>query len=198
MTLAGRTLALVLLLATLPAFCQTGPAKKPQAKAEDMQGLIIHGPGFAFLANEPDDWNVDTGRTAREYGANAIFFPRALASRSRHVTIRVRLNRKTTEDPTEQLRVDMGEYKSKYPSTRFADFGAAHPGYKLAAKLFYTEKEFYDYVVYLNPGSQSGFVFTVSLAKEQEPATKDELNAFAHVLQSLQFVTGEVQKQQPR
>src|ERR1035441_1604304 len=64
-----------------------------RVEGKNMHGLIVYGQGFAFLASEPNDWDTDTGQVAREYGVNAIFFPRAQSSRSHHVTIRVRLNR---------------------------------------------------------------------------------------------------------
>jgi pSer/pThr/pTyr-binding forkhead associated (FHA) protein len=76
-----------------------------------MRGLIISGQGFVFLASEPQGWDTDTGKAATEYSVNAIFFPRVQVSRSHHVTIRVRLNQKTTEDPNEDMRGDVNDYK---------------------------------------------------------------------------------------
>jgi hypothetical protein len=161
-----------------------------------MHGLIIYGQGFTFLASEPDGWDTDTGQHAREYSVNAIFFPRAQVSRSHHVNIRVRLNRKTTEDPSEDMRGDVNDYKKQYPSTKFADLNISHPDYKTSAKLFYTENDFYEYVAYLNPGSQFKFMFSVALSKEKQAATQDELAAFSHVLRSLIFVTEDVHIQE--
>jgi hypothetical protein len=164
-----------------------------RVEGKNMHGLIVYGQGFAFLASEPNDWDTDTGQVAREYGVNAIFFPRAQSSRSHHVTIRVRLNSKTTEDPQQNMTFDMNQYKKQYPSTQFTDLAVKHPDYPTATKLFYTRNEFYEYVAYVNPGSQFNLVFSVAMSKEKEAATQDELAAFDHVLRSLKFVTQDVQ-----
>jgi hypothetical protein len=189
--LARAVSVVIVTIAASFAFGQTVGTKNSSADA-DMHGLIIYGENFAFLASEPDNWDTDTGQVAREYSVNAIFFPRAQASRTLHVTIRVRLNRKTTEDPNADMNSDMTQYKKEYPSTRFADLNLKHPDYRISTKLFYTEKEFYEYVAYLNPGPQFKFIFSVVLSKERVPAANDELDAFAHVLQSLRFVTEDV------
>jgi hypothetical protein len=193
--------AVLLVLITSLTFYASGQNKGVQnahAAANDVHGLIISGQGFVFLASEPEGWDTDTGKAAREYGVNAIFFPRAQLSRSHHVTIRVRLNQKTTEDPNEDMRGDVDGYKKQYPSTEFADLDFKHPKYKTCAKLFYTQDDFYEYVAYLNPGPQYKFMFSVALSKEKRAATREELAAFSHVLRSLQFVSEDVQEMRPR
>ncbi len=198
MRVAHAGVLLLLLSITMPfptSDAQTLTSKK--APAKDMHGLIIYGDGFAFLANEPKDWDVDTGQEARNYRVNAIFFPRAQESRVHRVNIRVRLNQKTTEDPNEDMAADVEGYKDQYPATKFADLQLTHPDYRSSAKLFYTENDFYEYVVYLNPGQQSRFMFSVSMSKEKQPATQEELAALAHVLQSLQFVTADTHVKRP-
>jgi len=160
-----------------------------------MHGLLIYGQGFSFLASEPEGWDTDTEQQAREYRVNAIFFPHAKTSRSHHVSIRVRLNRKTTEDPDEDMATDVKDYKKQYPSTKFATLDVRHPDYKTSAKLFYTENDFYEYVAYLNPGPQCKFMFSVAMSKEKQPATQEELAAFSHVLNSLNFVADSVHAQ---
>jgi len=124
---------------TFSAFGQNKGVQNAHADANDMRGLIISGQGFVFLASEPQGWDTDTGKAATEYSVNAIFFPRVQVSRSHHVTIRVRLNQKTTEDPNEDMRGDVNDYKKRYPSTKFADLDFKHPNYKTCAKLFYTQ-----------------------------------------------------------
>jgi hypothetical protein len=183
---------------TFSAFGQNKGVQNAHADANDMRGLIISGQGFVFLASEPQGWDTDTGKAATEYSVNAIFFPRVQVSRSHHVTIRVRLNQKTTEDPNEDMRGDVNDYKKRYPSTKFADLDFKHPNYKTCAKLFYTQGDFYEYVAYLNPGPQYKFMFSVALSKEKQAATQDELAAFSHVLRSLQFVSEDVQEMRPR
>jgi hypothetical protein len=193
--------ALLLVFVTSLTFSASGQSKGVQnahADAQDMHGLIISGQGFVFLASEPEGWDTDTGAAATEYSANAIFFPHTQVSRSHHVNIRVRLNPKTTEDPNEDMLVDLNGYKKQYPSTKFADLDFKHPSYKTCAKLFYTQDDFYEYIAYLNPGPQYKFIFSVALSKEKQAATQDELAAFNHVLRSLQFVSEDVREMRPR
>jgi hypothetical protein len=187
-------LALIICAMSLVAFAQAKTASNSPAGTKDMHGLIIHGEGFVFLAREPNAWDTDTGDVARKYGANAVFFPRAQTSRSHHVTIRVRLNSKTTEDPKEDMASDVNQYKKEYPATQFGNLEVKHPQYPTSAKLFYMPHDFYEYVAYLNPGRQWNFTFSVAMSKEKEPATQDEIAAFSHVLRSLQFVTGKVEQ----
>ena len=159
---------------------------------KDMHGLIIYGQDFAFIASEPNDWDVDTEDAAKEYQVNAIFFPRDPSSRSHHVTIRVRVNHKSGEDPQDDMTFDVNQYKKDYPKTQFTELSVKHAEYPTAAKLFYTKGEFYEYVAYLNPGPQVNLMFSVAMSKENKPATQDELAAFVHVLQSLKFLTQNV------
>jgi len=192
-------LALVLLAyMSVPAFTQARGAHDTGADAQNRHGIVIFGDGFVFLVSEPDGWDTDTGQQAKEYSVNAIFFPRSEASRSHHVNIRVRLNRKTTEDPDEDMTGDLKGYKKRYPSAKFAKLSEKHAQYKTSAGLFYTENDFYDYVAYLNPGAQCRFMFSVALSKEKRPATPGELAAFTHVLRSLHFVTDDVQGARPQ
>ncbi len=182
-------IAVVIILLVSGVFGQDKAAKTNRANPKDMHGLIINGQGFVFLASEPDGWDTDTDARAREYGVNAIFFPRTQSSRSHHVNIRVRLNEKTTEDPNEDMAEDVSNYKKQYPLTKFADLNVKHGKYTTSAKIFYTDNEFYEYVAYLNPGPKHKFMFSVAMSKEKQAATADELAAFSHVLRSLNLVS---------
>ena len=183
-----RTICMVTVLVAMssPGSAQGTPSEK---NSKDMHGLMIYGDGFLFLASEPEGWDTDTGKEAQSYGANAVFFPRAGDSRAHRVRIRVRLNRKTTEDPLKDMMIDIDEYRNKFPSTQFADVDIKHPEYMSSVKLFYTPGEFFEYVAYLNPGSEHSLMFSISMSKEKEAATPNELAAFQHVLRSLRLVS---------
>jgi len=170
---------------------QTKSTKTSVGKAsQEMHGLIIDGEGFVFTASEPEGWDTDTGRVAREYNANAVFFPRAKASRLYKVNIRVRLNEKTDNDPHADMMADVDQYKRQYPSTQFADVNVGHPEYKSSVKVFFTPGEFYEYVAYVNPGPGHHLMFSVAMSIEKRAATKDEISAYEHVLRSLRLLLG--------
>jgi len=175
------------------ALPQTAAPKEQSDKSpKDMHGLIIYGKGFSFSTSEPEGWDADTDKAARDYSVNAVFFPRAKESRSAHVNIRIRVNRKTTEDPAEDMATDVAEYKAKYPKVRFEDLNLSHDKYKTSAKAFIEPDAYYEYVVYLNPGANTHISFSFAMSKEKKAATKEEMEAFEHVLKSFTFLTEKV------
>jgi hypothetical protein len=166
------------------------------AVEKKMDGLLIDGPGFLFSVKEPDQWDSDVFEVARYYYSNIIFIPENKLSRSAHVNIRIRVNSKETTDPSQDMETDMRRYKAKYPKANFSDLAVSHPTYKICAKLFYIENDFYDYVVYVDPGPGVKMNFSVSMSKESTPATPEEMKAFKEILESLFWITGEVHYQQ--
>jgi predicted 2-oxoglutarate/Fe(II)-dependent dioxygenase YbiX len=114
-----------------------------------------------------------------------VLFPNSPQSREHHVAIRVRANEKVDENTTEDLKLDMEQYKKEHPKVQFAALDIVHPEYKTYPKLFFFPDDFYDYVAYVNPGASFRFTFSISMTKEKSPATEDELAAYTKVLKSL-------------
>jgi hypothetical protein len=160
-----------------------------------MNGLLVYGKGFMFSATEPDGWHGDTGEIARHYQSNLIFIPEDKQSRTAHVNIRIRVNRKETADPSEDMQTDMTSYKTQYPKVKFSDLSVSHPKYKISAKLFYVENDFYEYVIYIDPGPDANRMFSVVMSKDSKPATAAEMKTFQAVLQSLVWISGNIQLQ---
>ncbi len=176
-----------LFLAT--AFGQAAASSPTFSKTpKDMHGLMIYGDGFLILASEPEGWDTDTDAIALKYQSNAVFFPRNQASRSHHVNIRIRLNRKTTEEPREDMDADVSGYKKQYPAAQFSALKIDHPEYRSSAKLFFTPGDYYEYVAYLNPGAEHSLMFSITMSKEKVSATTAELAALEHILRSLRLV----------
>jgi hypothetical protein len=150
-----------------------------------MNGLMIYGEGFYFSVKEPDGWNSDVDKVARYYYSNIIFLPENKSSRAAHVNIRIRVNHKETTDPSEDMQTDMDGYKKQNPKVKFADLAVSHPKYMICAKLFYQENDYYEYVVYVDPGPGVTKNFSVSMSKESTPATPEEMKAFKEILESL-------------
>ena len=148
-----------------------------------MDGLLVYGKGFMFSAKEPDGWHGDTEKIAQYYNSNLIFLPEDKTSRAAHVNIRIRVNRKETADPSEDMQTDMQGYRKQYPKVRFSDLAVSHPKYKISAKLFYIENDFYEYVAYIDPGAGVNMNFSVAMSKDSTPATPDELKTYQAVLE---------------
>jgi hypothetical protein len=181
----------MLMFLSLALVAQTS-APKSQS---DMHSLLLYGDGWMFKASEPVDWIADTDKIAREYQVNVIFIPKSKESRKHEVTIRVRLNEKTDEDPNADMKADVDGYKKQYPKTEFTPLAFNHPTMKTCAKLFAEPGKFYEYVSYLNPGKQYHTMFSVSMSKSKEAATPDEIAAFQHVLQSLIMLSDNIRVQ---
>jgi hypothetical protein len=171
------------------------PATGKPAVDKKMDGLMVYVEGFLFSVKEPDKWDSDIDELARYYNSNIIFIPENKSSRAAHVNIRIRVNHKETTDPSEDMKTDMTGYKAKYPKVMFSDLAVSHPKYRICAKLFYFENDFYDYVVYVDPGPSVKNNFSVSMSKDSAPATPEEMKAFKEILESLFWITGVVQIQ---
>jgi hypothetical protein len=179
----------------LTAICATTlrqtSAQKTFKSSKD-EALLVYGQGYSFGMKKPLGWDADTGDVAQQYHANVVLLPQDTASRKQDVTIRVRVTPKVDENTEEDLKADMVGYKRKYRDVRFEDITIAHNEYKTFAKLFFVSGKFYEYVVYVNPGSSAPMVFSVALSKRGERANESELGAFTRTVQSLAFLTQNV------
>jgi hypothetical protein len=169
-----------------PSYGQN-PAPDPGKSAVEkkMDGLLVYGDDFLFSVKEPDKWNSDIDEVARHYYSNIIFIPGNKSTRAAHVNIRIRVNHKETTDPSQDMQTDMTGYRNRYPKVKFSDLAVSHPTYKISTKLFYIENDFYEYVVYVDPGPGVNMNFSVSMSKNSTPATPDEMKAFKEILESL-------------
>jgi hypothetical protein len=153
-----------------------------------MDRLMVYGSDFAFGVKEPKGWHGDTGEIATAHHVNIVFVPMGAALDGKEITIRVRVNSKVDENTIEDLKYDMVQYKKDYPKAQFSDLSMTHAEYKTFAKLVYIPGQFYEYVAYVNSGTQSKFTFSIAMSKKITEATPDEMNAFDTVLQSLIWI----------
>jgi len=164
-------------------------AAQTPAPKSTMDRLIVYGSDFVFGVKEPEGWTGNSGEAATKYHVNIVFFPVAEPSRAADLTIRVRVNGKVDEDTAEDLKFDLQHYKKDYPKAVFSDLRALHPEYRTFSKLVYVPGDFYEYIVYVNPGPQSKIAFSVAMSKMSAPATPNELKAFESVLKSLVWLS---------
>jgi hypothetical protein len=178
-----RAAALCILLMTVPRFAMADPPSHPSEKS----ALLVYGEGFVFGVNEPIRWQGDTSKAAK-YHVNIVVFPSDRQSRKADVTIRVRLNQKVDEDTAGDLEYDMSGYKKEYPGVQFDELAVAHPSYAVFPKLFFVPAMFYEYVVYLNPGTGVPFTLSATLSVQGRPASVSELADFRSVVASLRLL----------
>ena len=183
----SRIISLIVLSA---AFFHPATGQSPRSSQKpSIDTVLVYGDGFTFSMKEPEGWQCLCDESVGKYGVNAMVLPSSPESRAHHVEIKVRVNGKADENTALDLAADMEQYKKKYPNVQFAALDVAHPEYETYPKLFSFPNDFYDYVAYLNPGPRASFTLSVSMSKEKEPATKEELAAYQKVLQSLHVFT---------
>jgi len=155
--------------------------------------LIVYGEGFAFGVKEPMGWHGDTNAAAR-YHVNIVFFPADKSSRRADVTLRIRVNNKVDEDTAGDLKADMDGYRREYSNVQFGELAIDHPTFTVFSKVFFIPRQFYEYVVYLNPGPKTPFILSVAMSVQGRPATEGEMAALKTVAGSLFVLAGKVEQ----
>jgi hypothetical protein len=157
---------------------------RPSSVLARLDGLIVYGDGFMFTVTEPEKWTGDT-QSAVRWGANIIFYKQGdLPSNPGTVVIRIGIFNKADENTSKDLEADMNEYRSKYSGVEFKAIDGIKSRYRAWPKLFYVPKTFYEYVTYLNPGSEQRQLASISMNKTKTAATADELHAYQAIVQS--------------
>ena len=155
--------------------------------------LIVYGEHFSFTVSQPQGWTGDTTHAER-FGANIVFHRSSETADNARALIRVRIDTKVDENTAADLKDDMAGYRKQYPDVEFQKVSVSHPTYPVFSKIFVVSGSFYEYVVYLNPGSKVPYLFSVSMNKQTNRATSDELAAFQQVVASIYFLTTEVKR----
>lgn len=159
------------------------------SEIEKMSDLIIYGDEFLFGVNEPDGWKSDI-ENANEYFSNVIFYKSDENIKNAIALIQVANFIKHDENTERDLRYDIKTYKHQYKKLEQQDFFVGHEEYKCYSKLMYVEEEFYQYTVYVNPGSKFKSGLSVAMNISKRPATENELNAFKQIIASLTMLKG--------
>jgi len=151
---------------------------------QKLDQLLVHGDNFLFSVKEPDGWKGDT-TGAETFQSNVVLHEASQATKSPSGLIRVRLNDKTDENISADMKDDIRSYKTQYPKIQFKDIAIRNPGYPAIAKVFYIPGQFYEYVAYMNPGRGKPFIFSVAMNTQKSEATAKQLGAYESTLASL-------------
>jgi hypothetical protein len=176
---------MIRIVAILLALLALGIPVQAGTEPEKLDRLMVFGDSFLFGVKEPAGWQGDTEEGATRFHVNITFY-RADETLDRATTlIRVKVNDKADENTAEDLAFDMKGYQEKYPKVQFEDLEVSHPSYRVFAKVFSVPGEFHEYVVYLNPGPETPYIFSVAMSPNQRAASDDELGAFREIVESL-------------
>jgi len=175
-------LLLILFLTSLDSFEQT-------KKAPKKDNLVVYGEKFMFSVKEPSGWIGDID-IAKEYSANIVFYKTLSDLKNGGALIQVYNFKKTDEKTENDLEYDIKEYKDENKNLKQQNLVVYHKEYKCFSKLVYVDKNFYQYIVYVNPGSKykSGVSIAMNISKRQ--ATEEELSAFKLIIASIIMMKG--------
>jgi hypothetical protein len=186
--------SLLISLALVGVASQAFP--QPQQK---MDRLLVYGDGFMFGVKEPEGWLGDTER-ASSFQMNILIYPRQHRPPEQvpdlDGVIRLRVNKKVDENTEQDLAADMAGYKKRFPKVQFTDIEVSHPAFKCYSKLFSVDGQFHEYVIYVNPGEQYWYMFSVAYASGKKPASDTDLNTLRMVIASLVALGGKAQASQ--
>jgi hypothetical protein len=149
--------------------------------------LLVYGDNFLFSVKEPVGWKGDTA-SAEQFQANVVLHETTRSANSLTGLIRVRLNDKTDENISEDMKADIRSYRDQYPKIQFKDITIKNTAYPAVAKVFYVPGQFYEYVTYLNPGLGKPFIFSVSMNIQKSEATAKQIGAYESTLASLKLL----------
>ena len=174
----GACLAILLSAASLgPASAVAGEPRR--------HVLEVRGDGLSFEVREPNGWFVDS-TIAGEFGASVICYP---VNRDPNFPgtplIRVVVEKKSGDGIMANVGQAMDRYRARYGKVEFRDDAASHPRYRTYANMLCIPGKLCEYATYLDPGSESGSMLSVTLARPGHAASATELTAYRRVVASL-------------
>lgn len=145
---------------------------------------MVYGENFTFSLKEPKGW-IGSIDSAAAYYSNIIFFKNLQDLKNGGAMVQVLSFTKQDENTDKDLEYDVNKYKQQYDSLKIEDFKVIHKDYKCYSNLIYVNNQFYQYIVYINPGEKfkNGVSVSMNLAKNR--ASKRELEAFKTIISSL-------------
>jgi hypothetical protein len=154
-----------------------------------MTNLLVYGDNFMFSVNEPHGWKGDIDNAAKYY-SNIIFYKSQTDLDNGGALIQIYNFEKKDEKTEKDLAYDINEYKNKYKNLKQQELIISHKEYNCYSKTVYSDNEFYQYIVYVNPGTKYKIGLSVAMNTSKRPATEDELNAFRNIIASLIMLKG--------
>lgn len=151
--------------------------------------LKVRGANCLYSLREPAGWTGDT-QLAGDYYANIIFYKNRDEIRHGGAIIQVYSFDKKDENTEKDLAFDVKSYKDKYRKLKSRDVTVSHKDYKCYAKLVYVDNDFYQYIVYLNPGPSYKTGISVAMNVGRREANEEEMRAFRQLVSSLLMEQG--------
>jgi hypothetical protein len=172
------------LLAAVPGK-SFGADTPPAAKAEEKTDVItVTGKDYSLTVHTPDGWQGSV-EAAKPLHGNVQFTRTADSGGGAKILLAVQ--GKFDENTSLRINGDIINIRKEYPFLQVADLDVKHPTYATFTKTLFLPEKFYQYEVYVNPGSLYSNVLFVGMSKPKEAATPAELTAYKEIVQSLRM-----------
>jgi hypothetical protein len=152
--------------------------------------VVIENDEYQYSLLAPKDWDSDM-ENAADIMCDVAFFPDTFslesAVESGEPIIQVTAFEKQDENTVEDLNFDLEQYKKEYAGVKFAAITIKHPSYKTYSKLASVEGVFYQYLTYINAGTNFANAISVAMNTAEHPATEAQIKAFEAVVASLKM-----------
>lgn len=154
------------------------------------KNVLISGNGFSFTLKQPAGWICNTQK-AEEYMANAILYVNEDSIKTGGALVQLSVFLKPDEFTEKDLEENISTYKNEYSNLKETNIDSiVHPTYRTYGKLEYVPDDFYQYIIYLNPGQQFKYGFSVGMNIYKRPANNEELDAIKLIVSSLHMLKG--------
>lgn len=153
------------------------------------KALMVYGDGFMYSVKAPKGWKGDTA-VSNEFYANIIFYEIEQDPVLEKVVIQVYTFKKENESLKEDLNGDIMNYREEHKKLEEQDFSISHSGYKCYSKLVFVKDNFYQYLVYVDPGKKYQSGVSISMNTRNRKAKESELKALRKIVASLSMIKG--------
>jgi hypothetical protein len=158
----------------------TEPARK--------ESIIVYGDNFSFSVSEPHAWSGDI-ENAKNFAANIIFYKPPFSKNGYDgPLIQIGVFAKHDENTINDLKYDINGYRRDFPKMIENKFSAKYKSYKSFSASLNIDGKITQYITYLNPGKAFKNGISVSMNITKSPATKDEIDAYLHIIESLWMI----------
>ena len=152
-----------------------------------LDNLIVYDENFSFSVKEPANWIGDI-EIAAKYYSNIVFYKNKNELNNGGALVQILVFTKQDEETNKDLDYDISKYEKAYENLKQKDINLNHEEYKCYSKLVFKENDFYQYIVYINPGKKYTKGLSVSMNISKRAANEEEFKAFYSIIKSLWMI----------
>lgn len=153
--------------------------------------LTVYGDGFKYSVDLPDGWQADTAASNELYVNLAIYETGVEEDQVNGRTIiQVYTFKKENSNLKDDLNLDISNLMEEHKDLELNEFMINAGGFKCNSKLAFVKNEFYQYLVYMDPGKKYKSAVSVSMNTGNKKATDSEIKAIRKIVGSVKMING--------